>query len=71
LDPDLSVSRCQAELVQVQRSANASAILDFECSRLPVIDNSINLVLLVVPVIILVVILALVLVVKLGIPTDK
>jgi len=71
LDPDLSVARCQLELVDVQRAANASAIIDFECSRLPSLDNSIDLLLLLVPVIILVSILGLVLIVKLGIPTDK
>jgi len=71
LDPDFSVSRCQMELLDVQRSANASAILDFECSRLPSYNNNIDLLLLLVPVCILVFILGLVLIVKLGIPSDK
>jgi len=71
LDPDMSVARCQNELVDVQRAINASAIIDLECSRLPSFNNSIDLLLLLVPVSILVVILCLVLIVKLGIPKDK
>jgi len=71
LDPDLSLARCQNELVAVQRAINASAILDYECSRLPSVEVAINLVLLVVPVVILVMILILVIIVKLGIPKDK
>jgi len=71
LDPDLSVARCQTELVNAQRAANASAIIDFECSRLPAVVTSIDLVLLLVPVAILVMILILVVIVKLGIPKDK
>jgi len=71
LDPDMSVSRCQAELVDVQRAINASAIIDFECSRIQPFDNAIDLLLLLVPVTILISILGLVLIVKLGIPSDK
>ena len=72
LDADLSLARCQDELLAVQRAANASAILDRECSRLPAaVAESVDPLLLLVPVAIMVLILALVLVVKLGAPPEK
>ena len=72
LDADLSLARCQDELLAVQRAANASAFLDAECSRLPAaVAEAVDPLLLLVPVAIMVLILALVLVVKLGAPPEK
>ena len=71
-DPDLALARCQDELLAVQRAANASAVLDAECSRLPEdVAEAVDPLLLLVPVAIMVLILALVLVVKLGAPPEK
>lgn len=72
LDADLSVDRCQDELLQVQRAVNASAILDSECSRIATqSSDSVDPLLLLVPVAIMAVILVLVLIVKLGAPKEK
>ena len=70
-DANLDLRTCQKEKVAVQNAANASLLLDSECTRDLGFVDDFNSASLAVPVVLMTLILVVILLVKLGNPTES